>query len=522
MRTSAAEDAPHNIGTTVDEPPKKLEGLGAIVAVPVGETELEKASSINEILEVVVKLGEHIKFPQLLMAVHNIAKFVDKLPVQGQGFLSNDARLRFLVSRMAREIDNGLHAPRLVARMIWSLGKVGFSDLLVTDLLKRASRLAAGWLSRFTTQELSNTLWGLARIGCGSHEVVLTSANDFAGIILSESSERIPLLTAQCLANSLWSLAKLNPQPAGGASTKFVSDCLTEMCRNNGAKLADFTEQGLANTLWATARLRTPDAQAATFCSAFLSEAGKRELSSFGPQELSMILWALAKIAGRPNCRPSNQQREQHGKLVASTNTSLHTRIEHFALLATTAAHKRLDMFGAQGLSNIAWALATLELGKNRCVRQYLIEAASRGSRDLQTFPPQAIANFCWALGRLRTDHPAFKEFFVKVAKDATRRMAAFEWQDLAAIAMALTRFPGLGRYEGVATFCRELALRTGGSEKIGTQALLNIAVACKRFGLPLRDIFPLIRTVTAQDRVRTLNEIDHRQWQEVANHYRL
>merc|ERR1719215_1294707 len=111
-------------------------------------------------------------------------------------------------------------------------------------------------------------------------------------------------------------------------------------------------------------------------------------LGRFVPQELSMTLWAMARVVGR---------RTPHSRL-----TSLQPEVEEFALMVADEGVRRLAEFGPQGLSNVAWALATLELTGTPRAARFVLAAAHASAAEMNKFPPQAIANLCWALRHLK------------------------------------------------------------------------------------------------------------------------
>lgn len=475
------------------------------------------AYSAEQILEATYGAIDHLSLVNIVDAFHAMGKCVEGDAVS----LGNDERLLALISRL-RGRARGLNKPRLVARALWGLGKVAArGEDIANVLVQLAATFTAnpGLLESCTSQELTNSLWGLARLGsvdprCRCH------AERLVHRIVAESGTRMPSLTAQCLANSLWAIGKLGMR--GQSVSTFASGCLKEMCGQRC--LSTFSAQGLANSLWACARLQLFQNEDVTkFCCTVAAQVNSERLSSFLPQELSMTIWAIAKLTGKGSLRGG------HGPFGSASRPQrrlkVNSDVEAFVIRATKEAFHRLGEFSPQGLSNIGWALATMELTRQEDVRSFLIAAASKAMSELKWYPPQAIANLCWALCRLNdaADDGTVNMFASAVAVQAQRRMQDFEWQDLAGIISAMNRAE-LVQLEEVYNFASELVMHaaTSEDEAIGTQALLNMALSAARLGVDpdvLRPLADRIDAVFSEEGKEHLNDIDRRQWSEVQSH---
>jgi len=476
------------------------------------------ACNAEQLLKATYSAIGQLSLGNIVDALHAMGKCIENDSV----VLARDTRLLELVSRLQSRA-RGLNKPRLIARALWGLGKVGAQGKDISAiLLQLAGTVSAnsGLLGTCTSQELTNMLWGLARLGsadpgCRCH------AERIVHRLIAESGTRLSSLTAQCLANSLWALGKLGMR--GPGVSNFAGSCLQEMCGKR--HLDSFSAQGIANSLWACARLQLQSEVVFNFCTAAAQEVNEERLGSFLPQELSMTIWALAKLTGRGGLRG--------GRGGASACASrpqrrpkIHPDIEAFVLAATVEAFRRLGDFSPQGLSNICWALATMELTRNERVRSFLIATASKAMHELPGFPPQAIANLCWAMCRLHDapDDCTVNMFASAVAVQARHRMNEFEWQDLAGIISAMNRAE-LVHLEEVHRFSVQLVSHAANSDdpKIGNQALLNMALSAARLGVEPDFVRPLaekIDSIFAEESCKeNLNDIDRRQWSEVRTH---
>merc|ERR1719360_448879 len=91
-------------------------------------------------------------------------------------------------------------------------------------VLGHVASIAPSLLERFSPQELSNTLWGLARLisnsiqpdaeclatHAGSNQRARQEHFKLAMLLVSQSAQHLDMFSDQCLSNSLWAVAKLD------------------------------------------------------------------------------------------------------------------------------------------------------------------------------------------------------------------------------------------------------------------------------------------------------------------------
>lgn len=221
-----------------------------------------------------------------------------------------------------------------------------------------------------------------------------------------------------------------------------------------------------------------------------------------------MALWAAARIMG-----PLSGRRTSH-----QLSTQQVCFVEHFAVAVAREANTRIQEFGPQGLSNIAWALVKMDLGRKEEPRRFVLAAADAARGDLRNFPPQAIANFCWSLSRIEGANEVLSQFGGAAAREALGRPQDFAWQDFAGIMSSVMnlRQPCLPEVHAMASMAVTRASNC--CNVIGTQALLNIALAAARLGTDTEVLKPMAMGIASVfvKRASDLNEIDQRQWQEV------
>lgn len=463
---------------------------------------LRKARSVADVLETCAQLISELSANELIAGLHVIAKMTEADHATGNiKAWVKDPRFEAVVSELTRrfcEVDN----PRYVMRSLWALGKVGASVRMVDGIVTKFLVMAPRMLKHFTTMEMSNSLWGIARFSKDNNSADIDARLcQLVTLIVEYGMPRIHTFSPQCLSNCLWSLAKLDC--SARLTDNFGRNCVLQIIQN---RFVGTTPQGFANSLWAVAKLRIDSAVTIPFVvdAARFAVESNESLKKFMPQELSMAIWAMAKVVGRRSDKMS---------LVRANG-----EVDRFAALIAEEATDRLAEFTPQGISNISWALATLNILKYTSVRHFILASAEISALNLRAFPPQAIANCCWAIGRLENATDELVAFSKAAGREAMSREADFSWQDLSGIVSTCMHVHHAKDPE-LAVFARfVLNKATGRCREIGNQALLNIALGCARLDVGPTYLTPLAVEMTEvfPGRPTKLNEIDIRQWSEV------
>lgn len=210
-------------------------------------------------------------------------------------------------------------------------------------------------------------------------------------------------------------------------------------------------------------------------------------------------------------------------------------------LKLAAVATRHIDSFEDQGVSNVAWALATLGLtgsAPTMAQGQGFLEAAMGCTRELRSYSTQAVANLLWACtradcGRTRKGKPRIARFCSVAAEVMTERMIsqahaplerqaandAVTWTDLSAVAVALSRSrqkaQPVARYM---TLLSHQAARKVAEGSLATQQTLNIAHSVCRVGVPPKEMQALVDSIDARivSGELQLNDLDAHQWNEV------
>lgn len=366
-------------------------------------------------------------------------------------------------------------------------------------------------------------------------------------------------MAAQCLSNAMWAAARLHLR--GNNVGVFLGLCMRELSTER--QLAVFTPQGLANVLWALAELRfagvglgmqdaLAEAAAVQGTLTAVAATASSRLSYFMPQELSMVAWAHAKLYGRGPLERGNAKNRASGQA-----SRLPVDVQNLLLALASESHRRLSELSPQSISNIAWALATLDLVGPRALaclpqgltvvigrddnaantpeqnlaREFLRASLVSAAKQIPDYSPQAVANLMWAAVRLEAHHvkggtsvPDEGEvthevgrFCAIAAKEATLRMLEFAWRDLAGVAVALAH----GHYhspEGITFMTLLMGHTAAHCRELSPQMMLNIAQSAARLQISRDAMQQMVDGIAASIEARNLrlNEVDHRQWKFV------
>lgn len=481
------------------------------VSASEGSTWLEGCTTVAEVLQYFTDSRGELGITDLITALHLVAKCSENSDNLSTRFAApailSEPQFMELIEDLSRVICE-LNNTRGVARTLWSLGKLGAHGRHVESIVKQVVEVAPPLLAQCSSQELSNMLWGLARLGTGPDQccfLLRPQAVKLALKVVEASTNRVDAFSPQCLSNSLWAVAKLELR--GRTADLFSRACLMQL--RASSIFGEISPQGVANSLWAVAKLQLGDELATPFAVDITRQVMKTEnmLQQFLPQELSMALWALARIAAKGHSKGHRGGKRKDGAP---------KEVETIALAIASEAFCRISEFSPQGLSNIAWALATMDLIHHEAARRFIIAVAAKSAPNLSAFPPQAIANFCWALGRVENAEASMADFGIAAAREATRRISEFSWQDLSGMINAMMRG---GRVTEIQEFAASIVERAARScHQIGTQALLNIALAAVRLQVNPEVVLALAYGIEQafDGNMGNLNPIDRRQWQEV------
>eukprot|EP00930_Biecheleria_cincta_P072422 TRINITY_DN5982_c0_g1_i1.p1 TRINITY_DN5982_c0_g1~~TRINITY_DN5982_c0_g1_i1.p1 ORF type:complete len:874 (-),score=179.14 TRINITY_DN5982_c0_g1_i1:94-2487(-) len=495
--------------------------------------QLEGIRNSEDALAAVLKVLDSLTPEMTLAALHWVARSASSSSTKHNAFSSD---LRALLRKL-KQILPKLQSPRSLSRLSWTLGKLEILNQETEVAIMYICSMAPQLLTKFSCQDLTNTLWGIARLypatgskaGRSNASRTVSAAVSLSASIVGACCERLSQLSAQCLSNALWSAARVGLRGLGAED--FLSNALTEISTKR--QLGAFSPQGLANMSWAIAEFKSAglaarsarnpnlDQLMRTTCIAICAAARVR-IAEFQHQELSMLAWAMAKVNGRsPETKSASRRKPGKPARVAG--------IDSLMLCLAEEAQRRLPQLSPQSVSNLAWALATMEMltgsPEHKSARQFLCAACEVASEKLCEYSPQAVANLLWAAVRTEAEAGSSSNRLPKevnklasaAARETANRLLEFSWRDLAGVAVAVShrnlRVPEAWTFATTlvgmaAEHCNELT----------PQLMLNIAQSSVRIGVPADRMQLLVDAIaeTIQSRGLKLNDVDLRQWKEV------
>jgi len=254
-------------------------------------------------------------------------------------------------------------------------------------------------LSSFKCQELSNVIWGFARLE------VLTVRRLLESIKVGVTS-RLAELNAQDISTISWSFARV-----ASVDDRFMTEIAERVLSN----CESMNSQDLANTAWAYAKLAVSNRAMVSGIAAQLM----RRVRKLIPQELSNITWSLATLSFHEDALLE----ELLGQVVL-----------------------KADSFATQNIANIAWSEAKLEV--KHCELMHSLSVAATAKAHY--FDAQGIANTVWAFSAL-----AFRsECMDRQMLQAALRVSELGTREMTSIAWALDVCGDFGNLEAFLPFC--------------------------------------------------------------------
>uniref|UniRef100_A0A383WBZ4 RAP domain-containing protein n=1 Tax=Tetradesmus obliquus TaxID=3088 RepID=A0A383WBZ4_TETOB len=268
-------------------------------------------------------------------------------------------------------------SPRALARCLWACGALRHYE---PRLLRAARVRALASMHQFEPHSCVLVMCALAKFGVQDEQL--------AAAVAGQALQALPGFTMQGLANMAWAVAKLQQQggqqqqqrllrvSSSSKGRKQQQDIavqqvqrrlLAGICAAAAPRLATAKPQEVCNLLWACAIMKLQH-------QGFLEAAGARLAAvaeDASPRDLAQAVWAFEVLQYR---RKAVQQ-----------------------VLVLQALNK-LHLFGAQALSNWAWAVASAGM---QLPRGLPAAVAQQFQVLLPQLTAQGTATTLWALGKM-------------------------------------------------------------------------------------------------------------------------
>ena len=344
--------------------------------------------------------------------------------------------LPLLVVR-AREQMGRLQA-RSLATLSHCLGTIEHKD---KDLMMEIVKVSELLMSDFTTQGLSNLLWGFAKVdlpptqrwmeaflGACQSQLAEFKPQEISLVlwslarlkyrlspakmqeILLHTMNNISSYNSHSISTVLWSLGSADHKP----DDKFLLAIANEMIQPR--KLALFTHQGLSQSLWALSRLKfNPDDNFKTIIVSQIrimyeggSDKSKDSENKFNAIDLATFAYSYAALNLPTNDKKLLQlmYRATFKSMSSLKGNHLAQVLWSFAKLSQvpsktwldqifTSIYRHIGTLNARDLSMVAWSLAKLSVFPPR---QFLAPFVDRVEVLAGEFEPRQISNTLWAL----------------------------------------------------------------------------------------------------------------------------
>jgi len=345
-----------------------------------------------------------------------------------------------------------------ITNVIWSLGRLQ-CDTVDGPLLKKLLASSLARAGTFNQQELSMTLWGIARIR-DQYEI---DPDLYQTSYMAAIEARHRSFNVQALSTTFWALAKIGIVPGPQVLYLLIGQVLV--------KAKHFEPQGLSSVLWACGLLSyNPGPEALRVISAHIGrragggdglgeglssqglantfrsfavlqylpdfsvmkkmvEALVDEADNATAQSLCVSLWSFASLKFTPDVEALDAFHQrvsqmleigklspQHiGNILWSYGTLSYDPEEGFVALALDHLRRRMDSFSPQGIANVLWAVASLgydpsDTGSSD-LGPIVGKVALRSKAD--EFNSQELVNIVWALSVLENGaHPGFADIW--------------------------------------------------------------------------------------------------------------
>ncbi|WBA82144.1 DUF1601 domain-containing protein [Endozoicomonas sp. GU-1] len=271
-------------------------------------------------------------------------------------------------------------------------------------------------------QGTANLLWALAKmVGNGLGLEKTPKLKEAVAALLplvkikAESKEGKDHFIPQHIANQLWAVAKLVDNGLELEKTPKLKEVVAALLLHVKTKAKSkeekdhFRSQGTANLLWALAKLvengldlekttQLKEAVAALLHHVKNKAESKEEKDHFKPQEVTNLLWAVAKLLDN-GLKKTPTFREAVATLLANVKTKAESKAEK-------------DHFIPQHITNLMWAVARLvdnglALDKTPKLKEAVaallphVKTKAESKAEKDHFIPQHIANLLWAVAKL-------------------------------------------------------------------------------------------------------------------------
>lgn len=307
--------------------------------------------------------------------------------------------------------DHKLHdfKSQEISNLIWAVARLGGKSGTWTiwrAFLQRLLPIAHPILWDFTPQGLSNVAWGLATMNVDNR--------DFMHALVAMAAKTVHTFKPLELANTVWAMAKLqlltrlsdttdassttSQAWRPGLPSKHAPELVGAIQRN----MSDFTARNFASIAWAVGKLVSDGADPSVWDFFRLVVPNVHTfVSNMNGIELAMVCWALAT---------ATEDKGEGDTNAAAATTALQTVI--------TSVSPRIDSLSGRQLATLVWSVAKLRVSDTQLLQRVADCACPRVSQ----LNPQDLDNLAWGFARCEHIHLAL---MLAIAEATTRLLSS-------------------------------------------------------------------------------------------------
>ncbi|KAJ1448642.1 hypothetical protein M885DRAFT_538452 [Pelagophyceae sp. CCMP2097] len=300
--------------------------------------------------------------------------------------------------------------------------------------------------------------------GDGFNHVNLATSMHRAGALADGSTAlhpKLQVLAGRCVVSLhrdgvQWRGQELANAASGAAKVGIDAPLFFEAVACEAlTKVSSFTPQNLASISWALAKARAAGGPHARQLLEAVAAEAVFTISAFKPQEMANTAWAFATagvaapalfeaVASAAPTKMAQFKPQELANTVWAFSTSGLASPAAFAAVASAPAlfravadetRRKMRAFKPQELANLAWAFSTAGLASPALFEAVAAEVAKR----MPTFKARELATTAWALSTAGLQEPP-RDAFAAAASAAVPQLATFNARGLATTAWAFFR----------------------------------------------------------------------------------
>ncbi|CAK0839161.1 unnamed protein product, partial [Prorocentrum cordatum] len=345
-------------------------------------------------------------------ALHKLARLARDgrvVSASDHRFAALHARTEWELCRQVREGSNAEVLPRCWSTIAWAYGKIQAEGIEATGIFNALSQLSLPYMDRFHPFELTNLIWGFAKMQAPNFRLFQAAQQHVLGCVSQFSAANLSTVAWACVTARRWQCNVLQQ-----IAEEFVRQLPAAQANRQVSPVE------ISNLMWS---LATASVQVGGLVPETVGDVALQLLGEFKIQELSITTWAFSRLDIR------------HDRLFAAAAW----HVQHSPGLQ--------QQVHSQGVANLLWAFEK-QKGMGSAASQqleaavYVLLPACR--RLLPQLKQQEFACVFRALGRMGLcwgSHPEGDALFAAGAEARYQLLCTLSVPQVMDILEAFTRF---------------------------------------------------------------------------------